>query len=99
MQIMPQTAQWLRIKDRCNIKENVSGGVRYLAWLMREFQGDLRLVAAAYYAGERVISKRGLKYANPDVVAYVAQVQANYQSQPAWEPQKPPSQSRRSKTQ
>jgi soluble lytic murein transglycosylase len=99
MQIMPETAQWLGIKDRCNIKENVSGGVRYLAWLMREFHGDLRLVAAAYYAGERVISKRGLKYANPDVVAYVAQVQANYQSQPAREPQKAPYPPRRSKTQ
>jgi soluble lytic murein transglycosylase-like protein len=99
MQIMPETARWLGIKDRCNIKENVSGGVRYLAWLMREFHGDLRLVAAAYYAGERVISKRGLKYANPDVVAYVAQVQANYQSQPAREPQKSPSQRRRTTTQ
>lgn len=99
MQIMPETAQWLGIKDRCNIKENVSGGVRYLAWLMREFHGDLRLVAAAYYAGERAISKRGLKYANPDVVAYVAQVQANYQSQAAWELQHPPSQTRRRKSQ
>jgi soluble lytic murein transglycosylase-like protein len=99
MQIMPDTARWLGIKDRCNIKENVSGGIRYLAWLIRKFHGDLRLVAASYYAGERVISKRGLKYANPDVVAYVVQVQANYQSQPTWEPQKSPSQRRRTTTQ
>lgn len=98
MQIMPETARWLGIKDRCNIRENVSGGVRYLAWLMRRFHGDLRLVAAAYYAGERIISKRGLNYANHDVVAYVAQVQANYQSQPAPEMQKPPSLPRRRTT-
>jgi soluble lytic murein transglycosylase-like protein len=95
---MPETARWLGIKDRCNIRENVSGGVRYLAWLMRRFHGDLRLVAAAYYAGERIISKRGLNYANHDVVAYVAQVQANYQSQPAPEMQKPPSLPRRRTT-
>jgi soluble lytic murein transglycosylase len=94
MQIMPETAQRLGVKDRCNIKENVSGGVRYLAWLIRQFHGDLRLVAAAYYAGERVISKRGLNYANRDVVTYVAQVRANYQNQPA-----PPSLPRRRKTQ
>jgi hypothetical protein len=33
---------------------------------------DLRLAAAAYYVGEQVIEARGLHYANPDVVGYVA---------------------------
>jgi len=33
MQLMPQTAARLGVQDRCNIKENISGGVRYLAWL------------------------------------------------------------------
>jgi hypothetical protein len=41
---------------------------------MNKFHGDLRLVAAAYYAGEQVIETRGLDYANRDVVAYVAAV-------------------------
>ena len=78
MQLMPQTAKRLGVTNRCNIRENVSGGVRYLAWLIRLFQGDLRLVAAAYYAGEEVVAKRGLNYRNPDVVAYVAHVRALY---------------------
>ncbi len=78
MQIMPATAQRLRITNRCDIRQNVSGGVRYIAWLMRKFRGDLRLVAAAYYAGEGIIEKRGLNYRNPDVVAYVASVRAAY---------------------
>ena len=78
MQIMPGTARRLGVRNRCNIRENVSGGVRYLAWLKQKFGGDLRLVAAAYYAGEDVIAKRGLQYHNPDVVSYVAHVQAAY---------------------
>ena len=47
--------EYLGVRDRCNIDQNVSGGVRYLAWLMRQFHGDLRLVAAAYYAGENIV--------------------------------------------
>jgi soluble lytic murein transglycosylase-like protein len=78
MQLMPTTAQRLRVTDRCNIDQNVSGGVRYLAWLMQLFHNDLRLVAAAYYAGEHVIARRGLAYRNPDVVAYVSRVRAAY---------------------
>src|SRR2546427_4053166 len=44
MQLMPLTARRLGVGDRCNLDQNVSGGVRYLAWLMRLFHDDLRLV-------------------------------------------------------
>ncbi|HEV2133141.1 MAG TPA: hypothetical protein VGR47_02660 [Terracidiphilus sp.] len=46
--------------------------------LMWEFHGDLRLVAAAYYAGENRIAVRGLSFDNPDVVAYVRSVRLHY---------------------
>lgn len=78
MQLMPLTAQRLQVRDRCNIEQNISGGVRYLAWLCRIFQSDYRLVAAAYYAGEEVVARRGLAYHNPDVVAYVAGIRNAY---------------------
>jgi soluble lytic murein transglycosylase-like protein len=81
MQLMPATAARLGVQDRCNIKENISGGVRYLAWLSRKFQGDLRLVAAAYLAGEEAVERRGLLYRNPEVLAYVAQVRARCERQ------------------
>lgn len=81
MQIMPETAERLGVQNRCNISENVSGGVRYLAWLMHLFHGDLRLVAAAYYAGEHAIAKRGLNYRNPEVVSYVAEIRNLYERQ------------------
>lgn len=76
MQLMPDTARRLGVRNRCDIKENISGGVRYLAWLNQKFHGDLRLVAASYYAGEHVVQKHGLGYSNRDVVAYVQSIRA-----------------------
>ena len=78
MQLMPATARRLGVRDSCNISQNISGGVRYLAWLMRLFHNDLRLVAAGYYAGEDIVARRGLSYHNRDVVSYVARIRASY---------------------
>ncbi|PYX98648.1 MAG: hypothetical protein DMG64_21175 [Acidobacteria bacterium] len=79
MQLMPDTARRLNVQNRCDVSQNVSGGVRYVAWLMNRFRGDLRLVAAAYYAGERVIDRRGLRYSNPDVISYVSQLRNRFE--------------------
>jgi soluble lytic murein transglycosylase-like protein len=87
MQLMPATAERLGVIDRCNLDQNVSGGVRYLAWLMQRFQNDLRLVAAAYYAGEDAIGRRGLAYRNSDVVAYVSTIRATYLREAGVEPE------------
>jgi len=81
MQLMPATAKRLGVTDRCNLDQNVSGGVRYLAWLMRRFHNDLRLVAGAYYAGEDTIGRRGLAYRNLDVVTYVRAIRRTYLSE------------------
>ncbi len=81
MQLMPDTARRLNVQNRCDVNQNVSGGVRYLAWLMTKFNRDLRLVAAAYYAGERTIDARRLKYSNPDVVAYVMSIRERFERQ------------------
>jgi soluble lytic murein transglycosylase-like protein len=78
MQLMPATAKRLGVADRCNLSQNVSGGVRYLGWLVRRFHNDLRLVAAAYYAGEDTIGKRHLAYRDSDVVAYVSTIRTTY---------------------
>ena len=93
MQLMPATAHRLGVTDSCNINQNISGGVRYLAWLMRLFHNDLRLVAAGYYAGEDIVARRGLSYHNPDVVSYVARIRATYvlQAGVADDPEKPTS--------
>jgi soluble lytic murein transglycosylase-like protein len=79
MQLMPATAYRFVVRNRFRIEENIQGGVAYLAFLMQEFR-DLRLVAAAYYAGERRIAKVGLKCADPDVTRYVSAVQRAYRN-------------------
>ena len=86
MQLMPLTSQRFGVRDRCNLEQNISGGVRYLSWLMRLFHDDLRLVIAAYYAGEVVIGRRGLGYRNPDVIAYVARIRTTYLRQAGIKP-------------
>ena len=85
MQLMPLTAARLGVHDRCDVAENVAGGVRYLAWLMRKFGTDPRLAAAAYIAGETVIARHGLAYRNREVVVYVSRVRKSYQRQLAEE--------------
>ena len=87
MQLMPATARRLGVTDRCNLDQNVSGGVRYLAWLMRRFHNDLRLVAGAYYVGEDTIGRRGLAYRNPDVVAYVSTIRTTYLQEAGMQPE------------
>jgi soluble lytic murein transglycosylase-like protein len=82
MQLMPRTARMLGVRDPCDLDQNISGGVRYLAHLMTICHGDLRLVAAAYLAGETRIQRRALSYQNPDVIAYVGRIQRATESPP-----------------
>ena len=89
MQLMPATAKRLGVANPCSLDQNVSGGVRYLAWLMRQFHNDLRLVVAAYYTGEDKIGRRGLAYRNPDVVAYVSAIRTSYLREAGVEPTSP----------
>lgn len=78
MQLMPGTANMYGVRNRYAILENLSGGIRYLADLLIEFHGDMRLAVAAYYCGPQRILQRGLSYSNPDVVAYVRSVRRRY---------------------
>ena len=79
MQLMPATAAMYGVRNRYDILDNLSGGVRYLADLLSEFHGDMRLAVAAYYCGSQHILQRGLSYSNRDVVAYVQSVRRRYQ--------------------
>jgi len=78
MQLMPRTAARFGVRNRFLVQENIRGGVAYLAWLKQRFNGDLRLITAAYYVGEYPISSRGLAYSSPDVQSYVKRVAHRY---------------------
>jgi soluble lytic murein transglycosylase-like protein len=79
MQLTAPTAFTFGVTNRFRIEENIRGGVAYLAYLTRQFDGDFRLVAAAYYAGETRIKKLGLTCADADIFRYVHAVQRFYQ--------------------
>jgi len=61
MQLMPDTAFGLGVRDSFNPRENIDGGVRHLRGLIERFDSDLRLALAAYNAGEQaVLTYRGI---------------------------------------
>ena len=78
MQLMPATAVRFGVRNRFLVQENIRGGVAYLAWLKHKFNGDLRLITAAYFVGEYAISSQGLEYSSPDVQGYVKRVAQRY---------------------
>ncbi|RUL76771.1 lytic transglycosylase domain-containing protein [Dyella choica] len=55
MQLMPGTANNMGVLDAFDPAQNIRGGARYLGLLMRNFNGDVRLAAAAYNAGPSAV--------------------------------------------
>jgi soluble lytic murein transglycosylase-like protein len=78
MQLMPATAMRFGAFEPFDAEQNIAAGTRYITVLMWEFHGDLRLVAAAYFAGDRDIARKQLDYRNAEVVAYVQAVRRQY---------------------
>ncbi|UZW62289.1 lytic transglycosylase domain-containing protein [Lysobacter enzymogenes] len=57
MQLMPATARRFGVGNAFDASQNIQGGVQYLAWLLKRFNGDLTLASAGYNAGEGAVDK------------------------------------------
>ena len=57
MQLMPATARRFGVSNSFDAAQNIRGGVQYLAWLLKRFNGNLTLAAAGYNAGEGAVDK------------------------------------------
>jgi soluble lytic murein transglycosylase-like protein len=78
MQLMPDTADRLQVRDIDDPRENIFGGVRFLRILANDFNGDLELTIAAYNAGgEEVMRAGGIPFI-PETRDYVVKVTRFY---------------------
>lgn len=57
MQLIPDTAARFRVREPFDPEQNMRGGLAYLRWLLAYFEGDVRLVAAGYNAGEGAVNR------------------------------------------
>ena len=78
MQLMPGTAQQLKVSDSFNPSDNIRGGVKYLKFLLDTFKGDVTLALAAYNAGLSRVAKYGGVPPYEETRNYVTKV-LNYQ--------------------
>ena len=78
MQLMPETAAGLGVKDIHDPRENIFGGVRYLRVLANLFNGDLELTIAAYNAGDGAVIQYGGIPPYQETRNYVVQVTKYY---------------------
>lgn len=73
MQLMPETARSLGVKDPFDIKENIQAGARYLKSLIDRYHGNVELALAAYNWGPGNLEK-STKSMPLETVQYVAKV-------------------------
>ncbi|HEY6001064.1 MAG TPA: transglycosylase SLT domain-containing protein [bacterium] len=77
MQLMPETARERNVGNPFNPVENIEGGVRHLKYLLNTFD-DLKLVLAAYNAGENAVRRYGGIPPFPETKGYVKTVLEHY---------------------
>jgi soluble lytic murein transglycosylase-like protein len=79
MQLMPQTALRMQVRDAFDPRENIFGGTRYLRILANTFNGDIVLTIAGYNAGEGAVMRYGGIPPYEETQGYVTHVLTYYQ--------------------
>ena len=77
MQLMPETATWLKVSDPHDPEQNLQAGMRYLASLHEEFDSE-ELALAAYNAGPGNVRRYNGVPPFAETQKYLRGVQSNY---------------------
>ena len=77
MQLMPATARRFNIRNGYSPQQNISGGARYLSYLLQRYSGNMQHTVAAYNAGEGRI-KPGGRIPNQTYVSKVMQAYGKF---------------------
>ncbi len=80
MQLMPGTAREVGVDDAFNARQNIRGGITYLARMLERFNHDTRLALAAYNAGPGAVQRHGGIPPYTETQNYVKRVLGHYNS-------------------
>jgi soluble lytic murein transglycosylase-like protein len=80
MQLLPQTATRLGVRDIFDPKENINAGTRYLGELLKIYNHDIVLALAAYNAGPEKVQKFGKVPPYAETIFYVRRIKRDLQS-------------------
>lgn len=78
MQLMPRTGRWMGARDLYDPEQNVDAGVKYIKYLNKRFDGDLKKTIAAYNGGEGNVMRHGGIPPFRETRQYVKKVMKNY---------------------
>lgn len=78
MQLLPETGARFGVRNLYDPHQNVSGGVRYLRYLLDRFENDLERALAAYNAGENAVTDADGVPPYRETRQYLERVQALY---------------------
>lgn len=84
MQLMPDTAKRFGVSNPFDPYQNITGGTRYLAWLLNRFGGNWQHTFAGYNAGEGRIDQYGGIPPYAETQNYVNNVMHDFQLYSRW---------------